>query len=66
MTSFTHPATIQLLKGMEFNRILENWVIMVEKGKWKIDENGVAEGVDKFKEADTEQHCDDYIISESW
>jgi hypothetical protein len=39
---------------------------MVEDGKWEVDENGVAGGIDKLKEADTEQHWEDYIISKIW
>lgn len=52
--------------GIQLYRILENWVRMVEEGKWEVNENGVAGGIEKFKEADTEQHWEDYIISESW
>jgi hypothetical protein len=51
---------------MQFYRILENWVCMVEAGKWNVDEKGVAACIEKFREADTEKHWEDYVIAQDW
>ncbi|CAO2656567.1 Nn.00g053700.m01.CDS01 [Neocucurbitaria sp. VM-36] len=42
--------------------VLRNWLGMVERGDWKIDENGVAGGMEIWKEADTEEHWEKYVI----
>lgn len=42
--------------------ILRNWIGMVERGDWKIDENGVAGGMEIWKEADTEEHWEKYVV----
>jgi hypothetical protein len=39
---------------------------MIENGHWTVDENGVSDGIDKFKEADTEEKCDLYTIPRTW
>jgi hypothetical protein len=42
--------------------VLRSWLKMVERGDWKIDSNGVAGGVEIWKEADTEEHWEKYVI----
>jgi hypothetical protein len=42
--------------------ILESWKGMVERGDWKIDENGVAGGMDIWREADSEDKWAAYVI----
>lgn len=43
-------------------RVLESWLGMVERGDWKIDQAGVAGGIDAWKEADTEEGWEKYMI----
>jgi hypothetical protein len=42
--------------------ILKNWLGMVEMGHWKVDENGVVGGMEIWKEADTEEYWEKYVI----
>jgi hypothetical protein len=35
---------------------------MVERGDWQIDENGVAGGMDVWREADSEEKWEAYVI----
>jgi hypothetical protein len=46
--------------------VLRNWLEMVERGDWKIDENGVAGGMDIWKEADTQEHWEKYVIKHNF
>jgi hypothetical protein len=39
---------------------------MVESGKWEVDQDGVAGGMEKWREADTEEHWQDYQLPCSW
>jgi hypothetical protein len=41
---------------------LESWTERVEMGDWQVGEDGVVGGIDKFKEADTEEHWREYYI----
>lgn len=40
--------------------VLVNWCDLIEKGNWHVDENGVADGGDRWKEADTQDQAEDY------
>jgi hypothetical protein len=51
-----------LMDSHNLMRVLKNWLGMVERGDWTVDENGVAGGMDKWKEADTEEHWEKYVI----
>jgi hypothetical protein len=42
--------------------VLRSWRGMVERGDWEIDQNGVAGGLDVWREADTELHWEKYVI----
>jgi hypothetical protein len=44
------------------HKILESWAERVEMGDWQVGEDGVVGGIDKFKEADTEEHWREYFI----
>jgi hypothetical protein len=46
--------------------VLRNWLEMVERGDWKIDENGVAGGIDIWNEADAEEHWEKYVIKQNF
>ncbi|KAH6875270.1 hypothetical protein BKA58DRAFT_118300 [Alternaria rosae] len=41
--------------------VLVNWCDLIEKGNWYVDENGVADRGDRWKEADTEDKAEDYM-----
>lgn len=43
--------------------LLKSWRGMVECGDWEVDENGVAGGMDVWREADTELGWEKYVIS---
>ncbi|KAL5340438.1 hypothetical protein BJX70DRAFT_108145 [Aspergillus crustosus] len=51
---------------VQIDKVLNNWADRVESGDWEVDENGVAGGIDKFREADTESHWEKYWIPPSW
>ena len=38
----------------------------VEMGDWEVDENGIAGGIEKLKDADTPGHGEKYQIPLSW
>ncbi|KAJ5612064.1 hypothetical protein N7510_005258 [Penicillium lagena] len=44
------------------HKVLENWVDRVETGDWLVGEDGVVGGIEKFKEADTKEHWQEYVI----
>lgn len=44
------------------HKVLENWTERVEKGDWLVGEDGVVGGIEKFKEADTKEHWQEYVI----
>lgn len=44
------------------HKALENWAERVEMGDWLVGEDGVVGGIEKFKEADTEEHWREYVI----
>jgi hypothetical protein len=43
--------------------VLKSWRGMVERGDWRVDQNGVAGGLDVWWEADTELRWEKYTIS---
>ncbi|KAJ8114716.1 hypothetical protein OPT61_g3468 [Boeremia exigua] len=46
--------------------VLQNWLGMVESGAWQIDENGVAGGMEVWKDADTKEHWEKYVIKQDF
>ncbi|KAL4879022.1 hypothetical protein BJY04DRAFT_220618 [Aspergillus karnatakaensis] len=59
-TGFTDWRLVQV------HKVLENWAEMVEEGLWGVDGDGVAGGIEVFREADTEEGWEDYVIPLSW
>lgn len=51
---------------VQLKYVLGRWLEMVEEGKWEVDEYGVVGGVEKWREADTEEHWVDYQLPMSW
>ncbi|KAL4902738.1 hypothetical protein BDW74DRAFT_169328 [Aspergillus multicolor] len=54
----SHPVAI--------DKVLNNWAERVESGAWEVDADGVKGGIEKFREADTEEHWREYWIPPSW
>ncbi|KAL4766864.1 hypothetical protein BDW60DRAFT_201458 [Aspergillus nidulans var. acristatus] len=52
--------------SVTIDKVLDNWAERVEKGDWEVDEHGVKGGIEKFREADTEEHWQEYWIPPSW
>ncbi|KAF2395483.1 hypothetical protein EJ06DRAFT_585909 [Trichodelitschia bisporula] len=46
--------------------VLEHWTMLVQAGVWEVGEDGVEGGIEKFKEADTEERCEWYVIEQYW
>jgi hypothetical protein len=51
---------------VRIHKVLENWAEMVESEAWEIDVNGVVGGIEKFMDADTEEHWEKYVLLHSW
>lgn len=51
---------------VQLKYVLGRWLEMVEEGKWEVGEHGVVGGVEKWKEADTEEHWAEYQLPMSW
>jgi hypothetical protein len=49
-------------RSSHLHKILESWAERVEMGDWQVDQDGVVGGIEKFKEADTEEHWREYFI----
>lgn len=47
-------------------KLFDNWTGMAEKGLWEVGEDGVLGGIEKFKEADTEEGWKNYWIPPDW
>ncbi|KAL1846829.1 hypothetical protein Plec18170_008971 [Paecilomyces lecythidis] len=52
--------------GVQLKHVLSRWAEMVEEGKWTVDVDGVAGGIQKWREADTEDLWQDYQLPISW
>ncbi|KAL3428597.1 hypothetical protein BDV09DRAFT_201433 [Aspergillus tetrazonus] len=52
--------------NVQIDKVLRNWAERVERGNWDIDRDGVVGGIEKFREADTEEHWEKYWIPPSW
>lgn len=42
--------------------ILQNFYAHVQTGSWSVDERGVSNSIDKFRDAETEEYCRDYVV----
>jgi hypothetical protein len=51
---------------VQLKHVLSRWVEMIEDGKWEVDADGVVGGIEKWKEADTEEHWMDYQLPMGW
>jgi hypothetical protein len=46
----------------QFVAVLENWYRNLMLGNWEVDGDGVVGGIEKYREADTENHCMEYVV----
>lgn len=46
--------------------VLSSWLEMVRGGHWEVDEHGVAGGIEKWRDADTEEHWRKYRFGMHW
>ncbi|KAL5332457.1 hypothetical protein BJX70DRAFT_407619 [Aspergillus crustosus] len=53
-------------RSLQIHKVLENWAERVGSGDWDVGEDGVRGGVERFWEADTEEHWRKYWIPPSW
>ncbi|KAK8092284.1 uncharacterized protein PG998_015116 [Apiospora kogelbergensis] len=47
-------------------QVLRAWVKLVKSGEWKIGPDGVLDGMDKWRDADTRWHWKKYVVPMSW
>lgn len=47
-------------------QVLRAWLRHVESGSWDVGEDGVLGGMGKWREADTEERWEDYVVPTSW
>lgn len=52
--------------GPQLGNVLELWSNLVGLGEWEVDEEGVLGGIEKFREADTDEHSHKYQIFTKW
>ncbi|CAD0096769.1 unnamed protein product [Aureobasidium vineae] len=48
--------------GTSLLGILQNFYAHVVQGNWSVDGRGVSDPIDKFREAETEEHCNQYAV----
>ena len=51
---------------VQLKHVLRRWVELVESGHWKVDQNGVAGDIEKWREADSAAHWRKYQLSMRW
>ncbi|KAF1825884.1 uncharacterized protein K489DRAFT_386428 [Dissoconium aciculare CBS 342.82] len=52
--------------NVQLKNVLWLWTEMVEEGMWEVDSDGIKGGMEKWKEADTEEHWEDYVLPLDW
>lgn len=55
-----HPFMVK--HGVSLLAILQNFYAHVHQGNWSVDERGVSDPIEKFREAELEEHCGKYIV----
>jgi hypothetical protein len=51
---------------VQLKNVIWRWTWLVEQGIWEVDEDGVKGGMEKWREADTEEHWWKYVMPKSW
>lgn len=47
-------------------KILESWRGMVERGDWAVGAEGIQDSIDAFKEADTGEDWQKFVVPVGW
>jgi hypothetical protein len=48
--------------GVSLLAVLQNFYAHVHQGNWSIGERGVGDPIEKFREAESEEHCGKYVV----
>jgi hypothetical protein len=48
--------------GVSLLAVLQNFYAHVHHANWSVDERGVSEPIERFLEAETKEHCGEYIV----
>ncbi|KFY68753.1 hypothetical protein V496_00817 [Pseudogymnoascus sp. VKM F-4515 (FW-2607)] len=48
--------------GPQLGDILDLWQNLVGAGEWEVGEDGLLSGIERFKEANTKEHSDEYQL----
>lgn len=51
---------------VQLKHVIQRWITMVESGYWEVNSQGVAGGIEKWREADTEEHWQKYQLPLRW
>jgi hypothetical protein len=51
---------------VQLKHVLRRWTELVEADVWQVDGDGVTGGIEKWREADTEEHWEDYQLPMTW
>ncbi|GAB1195940.1 hypothetical protein APSETT444_005205 [Aspergillus pseudonomiae] len=54
------------LRHVQLHKVLQNWASNIENGHWEVGEDGVVGGIERFQDADTEDHWEKYWVPPSW
>lgn len=52
--------------GTRLVEVLRSWKAMVERGDWKVGNEGIEDGKEAFKEADTADEWWKFLMPRSW
>ena len=44
------------LRDVQIHKVLQNWASNIQSGHWEVGEGGVVGGIERFAEADTDEH----------
>ena len=44
------------LRDVQIHKVLQNWASNIQSGHWEVGEAGVVGGIERFAEADTDEH----------
>jgi hypothetical protein len=48
--------------GVSLLAVLQNFYTHVHQGNWSVDERGVSDPIEKFRDVDTKEHCGEYVV----
>ena len=51
---------------MRLVKVLQSWLKMVERGDWEVGAEGIKNGMDEWKKADTRNGWKKYFIEPDW